>query len=598
MALGDGIRRNIASVDPAERAMLRDALIELNKRKFAGSRTDTPAPGGVSWWFKQDEIHQATHVHGGPEFLPWHRVIVNEMEKMLRQINPLLSLHYWDWTQDPRAIPNANLGNGSTGTLNLFTSDFMGYGGSTYAPVGKPWREAGFYDPDAVHFRDDSVDAQNNNPADPPRALNRRIFGSHASARRDADVLAAPNYPNMCEMLERTHDEMHGFVSMGGFHISFRDPFVFLLHSNVDRLFAGWQTDPAHRERLEPGKVYGSETAGFADQHVEPWSTGRSVDTLHQEHFTRPWYAPEREGVPFTYKHPSVVYPPSYDTNRGSTAPRGTCTIQQKYNRRFLDAYTSGDKNYAVVTRTVQDDDSQRWVLTPIGTVYTVRQKSGNRFLDAHESSANNFAAFTRNKEFNDTQCWVFWRTPDDADAVTIQQVSSGRFLDAYESTHDFAAVTRPEQADNSQRWTLRAHAGGSYSLQQKSTGRFLDAQTAGDFAAVTRPAQNNDTQRWVLDQVGVVYTIQHQHNDRFLDAYTTAEQDFALVTRSRQANDSQRWLVRPLSNDTFTIQQLNSGRFVDAYTSSSHDFAAVTRDVLLWTDDTQRWVIRTVPPR
>lgn len=30
MALGDGIRRKIASVEPAERAMLRDAFIELN----------------------------------------------------------------------------------------------------------------------------------------------------------------------------------------------------------------------------------------------------------------------------------------------------------------------------------------------------------------------------------------------------------------------------------------------------------------------------------------------------------------------------------------------------------------------------------------
>lgn len=57
---------------------------------------------------------------------------------MLRAINPQLSLHYWDWTQDPRAIPNANLGGGTTGTLNLFTSDFMGYGGSTVAPVGEP----------------------------------------------------------------------------------------------------------------------------------------------------------------------------------------------------------------------------------------------------------------------------------------------------------------------------------------------------------------------------------------------------------------------------------------------------------------------------
>jgi hypothetical protein len=45
---------------------------------------------------------------------------------MLRQINPQLSLHYWDWTQDPRSIPGANLGGGSTGNLDLFTSDFMG----------------------------------------------------------------------------------------------------------------------------------------------------------------------------------------------------------------------------------------------------------------------------------------------------------------------------------------------------------------------------------------------------------------------------------------------------------------------------------------
>ncbi len=110
---------------------------ELNRRFFPGARTDA-IPGHVSWWFKQDEIHQATHVHGGPEFIPWHRVIVNRMEELLRQINPQLSLHYWDWTQDPRAIPVANLGGGTTGTLDLFTADFMGYGGSTSGPpVGR-----------------------------------------------------------------------------------------------------------------------------------------------------------------------------------------------------------------------------------------------------------------------------------------------------------------------------------------------------------------------------------------------------------------------------------------------------------------------------
>src|SRR5712692_2767398 len=183
MALGDGIRRNIAQVDPSERALLRDAFIELNRRFFPGTRTDTP-PGGVTWWFKQDEIHQATHVHGGPEFIPWHRELVNRFEAMLRQINPQLSMHYWDWTQDPRSISDANLGGGTTGTLNLFTPAFMGYGGSTTQVIGPPWqnvaapwRTDGFYVPTASPDRDSS-----GNPADPPKAVNRFVAGSPATA--------------------------------------------------------------------------------------------------------------------------------------------------------------------------------------------------------------------------------------------------------------------------------------------------------------------------------------------------------------------------------------------------------------------------------
>src|SRR2546430_8431756 len=175
MALGDGIRRNIASVDPIERAMLLDALTKLNQKTYPGSRND-PVPGGVTWWFKQDEIHQATHVHGGPEFVPWHREIVNRFEELLRRINPLLSLHYWNWTQDPRAIPNANLGGGVVGTLNLFTAGFMGYAGAKPTPIHQPLLSAGYHLPRATPPPDAT-----GNPAEPPPPVNTVVAGSPSS---------------------------------------------------------------------------------------------------------------------------------------------------------------------------------------------------------------------------------------------------------------------------------------------------------------------------------------------------------------------------------------------------------------------------------
>jgi hypothetical protein len=351
MPLGDGIRRNIAQVDPTERAMLRDAFLELNRRVFPGSRTDA-VPGGVTYWFKQDEIHQSTHVHGGPEFLPWHREIVNRLEALLREINPLLSLHYWDWTQDPRAISGANLGGGSTGNLNLFTPDFMGYGGATDDVIGPPWQNAvapfradGYYVPGASPERDGA----GGTPADPPREVNRFVDGSPVTVGQDNAVLSQGDYAAMRGLLEGEHNAMHGFVNMGGQHISFRDPFVFLLHSNVDRLFARWQTDPAHPERLVGATVYGTESnldvmVGAEIQNVnhqvEPWSTGHSFDQFGTEHFTRPWYAPENEGVPHTYKHISVVAPPCYDTNHPNffvveaenTFNAGTSRFQVNFN--------------------------------------------------------------------------------------------------------------------------------------------------------------------------------------------------------------------------------------------------------------------------
>ncbi|MFZ3495872.1 tyrosinase family protein [Streptomyces sp. 5.8] len=256
-------------------------------------------------------MHKATHVHTGPEFLPWHREIVNRFEDQLRVIDSRVSLHYWDWTQDPRSIANANLGNGNAGSLNLFTPEFMGYGGQALQPIGQPFEGVGFYDPQANPFRSDNAFDPNNNPADKPRAVRRQVNGLPIASSRDQDVLTAEDYADMISLLQDSHNEMHGFVNMGNQHISFRDPFVFLLHSNVDRLFALWQLQPGNPERLDPDHVYGTMGGDPGlDGNIEPWTTG-ATDQV------RPWGGPESLGIPKTYKDLSVVIPRRYDTNPG-----------------------------------------------------------------------------------------------------------------------------------------------------------------------------------------------------------------------------------------------------------------------------------------
>jgi len=347
MALGDGIRRNIKDVDPTERAMLRNAIIEMhNNRHYPGHRGDMP-PGGVSWWFKQDEIHQATHVHRGPEFLPWHRELTNRFEELLRQINPQLSLHYWDFAEDPTNIPDGNLGGGNTGPLNLFDANFFGSAianpGDTADPdafsdnvdAGDPWLAANFYDPLAGQlghppFRGarDGDPAGTNNPNDYPRHMARTKSagqGAFSSTAQENNIIDNnPTFPTFRRRLETLHENAHVYLANVSPHVAFRDPLVFLIHSNVDRIFAKWQTDPLHPERLNEATVYGSESnldvvvSAFGETHVqnlthlvEPWSTGQG-----DFHPIRPWEPThENQGFPHDYHDISVVAPPCYDTN-------------------------------------------------------------------------------------------------------------------------------------------------------------------------------------------------------------------------------------------------------------------------------------------
>jgi hypothetical protein len=105
-------RRNFAHLSAAERQAYIDAVLQADLRTYSD---------GVSYWDKQDQIHEGTHNHGGNSFIPWHRELVNRYEALLQESNPDVALHYWDWTEDPRAASD-----GQGGTVALLSTALLG----------------------------------------------------------------------------------------------------------------------------------------------------------------------------------------------------------------------------------------------------------------------------------------------------------------------------------------------------------------------------------------------------------------------------------------------------------------------------------------
>jgi hypothetical protein len=272
----------------------------------------------------------------------------------------------------------------------------------------------------------------------------------------------------------------------------------------------------------------------------------------------------------------------------------GVFTVRQKSSGRFLDAHEIEEKDFRLVTRPAQDDDTQRWVLRPVSAVHTIRHKSSGRFLDAYQTAFVDFRLVTRPAGTDDAQRWIVM--PVSIGSVTIRELSNNRFLDAHEiEEKDFAAVTRPAQDDDSQRWLLSSTGHRTFTVRQRSSGRFLDAHeiAAKDFAVVTRPAQTDETQQWILGPAGTICTIHQLSSGRFVDAHEIAAKDFAVVTRPAQGDDSQFWILIPSDEGSFTIRQLSSGRFLDAYNTAGSDFGVVTRG--RQNDDDQRWWVELI---
>jgi len=77
-------------------------------------------------------VHLADNavIHGGPNFLPWHRLFIRRLEGQLQLSDSRFALHYWDWTKDARTpetsviLSSSYFGGNSGG--NCMSASFFG----------------------------------------------------------------------------------------------------------------------------------------------------------------------------------------------------------------------------------------------------------------------------------------------------------------------------------------------------------------------------------------------------------------------------------------------------------------------------------------
>jgi tyrosinase len=160
--------------------------------------------------------------HGRPVFLPWHRAYLYFFELTLRDLQPQVTLPWWDWTADA-AIPAA-------------------YGDPTVDGGANPLYSAKV-DPIALEQGARSGDRR------APHTL--REPGAHGAPplpnKADVEgVLALGSFEDFTAQLEQLHNNVHVWVGghkghMGDIPFAAFDPIFWAHHAMIDRVWRMWQ---------------------------------------------------------------------------------------------------------------------------------------------------------------------------------------------------------------------------------------------------------------------------------------------------------------------------------------------------------------------
>ncbi|MFD0352486.1 tyrosinase family protein [Streptomyces sp. NPDC127110] len=241
-------RKNQKDLDAGERARFVTALLEVKRR---GVYDEFVRLHGQ--YFVSDGEGGQRVGHMSPSFFPWHRQYLLEFERALQQVDPKVTLPYWDWTTDqsPTAAPCPHEARGPQPPprpprVITAPSAFARGGGSVDVGVTEEkylMRDFGRPADPVAHPT----------PAELARAVDDPVYDS---APWDSTATTA-GFRNKMEGWTvgekegwHNHNRVHLWVGgqmTGG--TSPNDPVFWLHHTFIDLVWARWQA-------RHPGSVY------------------------------------------------------------------------------------------------------------------------------------------------------------------------------------------------------------------------------------------------------------------------------------------------------------------------------------------------------
>jgi len=233
------IRKNANTLTAGERDRFITAFATLNNRG-TGRFTD----------FRDMHTRVTqTQGHDAPGFLPWHRSYLLDLERELQLIDPGVALPYWRFDQP---------------APNVFTPDFMGVAGPNDEVRFSAGNQLQFWVTDGVPG---IVRSPHFNPAT-----------GRADGISEAQTLAiSTTYTRFRLDMEfnphgLAHTSFEGSIRSIG--TAARDPLFFLLHTNVDRLWAKWQRQFIRFLATQPGSYdnTSTRTGHRLDDTMWPWN--------------------------------------------------------------------------------------------------------------------------------------------------------------------------------------------------------------------------------------------------------------------------------------------------------------------------------------